>query len=223
MCVDYTDLNKAYPKDSYPLPSIDGLVDAASGFKFLSFLDTYSGYNQIPMHPLDEEKTAFITPMGNYCYRVMPFRLKNARATYQQLINKIFTEHIRVLMEIYIDDMLVKTKMEDELLQNLETIFSCLQNYRMRLNPHKCVFVVEAGKFLGFMVTNQGIEANPNKCKEILEMKSPSSVEDVQRLTGRVASLSRFLASSARKKSPFFSLLKRESNFEWTPECQAGL
>ena len=92
MCVDYTDLNKACPKDSYPLPSIDGLVDAASGFRFLSFLDAYSGYNQIPMHPLDEEKTTFITPMGNYCYRVMPFGLKNVGATYQRLMNKIFTE-----------------------------------------------------------------------------------------------------------------------------------
>ena len=99
------------------------------------------------MHPLDEEKTAFITPMGNYCYRVIPFGLKNAGATYQRLMNKIFTEHIRVLMEVYIDDMLVKTKMEEELLQNLKTLFSCLRKHRMRLNPLKCVFAVKAGKF----------------------------------------------------------------------------
>ena len=82
MCIDYIDLNKAFVKDSYPLPSIDGLVDAASDFRFLSLLDAYLGYNQIPMHPLDEEMIAFITPIGNYCYRVMPFELKNAGATY---------------------------------------------------------------------------------------------------------------------------------------------
>ena len=112
-------------------------------------------------------------------------------------------------MEVYIDNMLVKTKTEDELLQNLETVFSCLRKYRMRLNPHKCVFAVKAMKFLGFMLTNRGIEANPDKCKEILEMKSPSSVKDVYRLTGRIASLSRFLAASSRKASLFFSLLKK--------------
>ena len=131
------------------------------------------------MHPLDEEKTAFITPMGNYCYRVMPFGLKNAGATYQWLMNKIFAEHIGVLMEVYIDDMLVKLKTEEELLQNMETVFTCLRKHRMRLNPQKCVFAVEAGKFLGFMLTNRGIEVNPDKCKAILEMKSPSSLKDV--------------------------------------------
>ena len=141
--------------------------------------------------------------MGNYCYRVMPFGLKNAGATYQWLMKNIFAEHIGVLMEVYIDDMLVKTKMEDELLQNLEIVFSCLWKHRMRLNPQKCVFAIEAGKFLGFMLTNRGIEANPDKCKVILEMKSPSCVKDVQRLTGRIASLFRFLAASAQKALPF--------------------
>ena len=117
------------------------------------------------MHLLDEEKTAFITPTGNYCYTVMPFELKNAGAICQRLMNKIFAKHIGTLMEVYIDDMLVKTKAEEELLPNLETIFGCLQRHGMRLNPHKCVFAVEAEKFLGFMLTHQGIEANPNKCK----------------------------------------------------------
>ena len=132
MCIDYTDLNKACPKDSYPLPSIDWLIDAAS------FLDAYLGYNQIPMHPLDEEKTAFITIIGNYCYKVMPFGLKNAGATYQRLMNKIFVEHIGVLIEVYIDDMLVKMKMDEELLEKLETVFSCLQKHRMSLSSEVC-------------------------------------------------------------------------------------
>ena len=108
------------------MPSIDGLVDVASDFQFLSFLDAYSGYNQILMHPLDEEKTAFITLMTNYCYKVMPFRLKNVGATYQRLMNKVFSKHIRNLMEVYIDDMLVKSKEEDNVFSDLEVVFSCL-------------------------------------------------------------------------------------------------
>ena len=114
MCVDYTDLNKACLKDSYPLLSIDGLVIVAFGFCFLSFMDAYLGYNQISMHPNDEEKTMLITLMANYCYKVMLFGLKNAGATYQRLMNKVFVDYIGTLIEVYIDNMLVKmTKMED--------------------------------------------------------------------------------------------------------------
>ena len=126
MCVNYANLNKACPKDPYPLPSIDGLVDATSGFRFLFFMDAYLGYNWISMHALDEEKRAFITPMANYCYKLMPFGLKNAEATYYRLMNKVFTEHIGNLMVFYIDDMLVKTKENDNFLSNLGAVFSCL-------------------------------------------------------------------------------------------------
>ena len=148
MYVDYTHLNKACPKDLYPLPSIDGLVDAASDFRLLTFTDAYSGYNQILMCHIDEEKTGFITPTANYCYKVMPFDLKNMGATYQRLMNKVFTELIGDLMEVYIDDMLIKTREEGSLLSDLEVVFSCLRQHNMRLNLHKCAFVVEARKFL---------------------------------------------------------------------------
>ena len=124
-------------------------------------------------------------------------------------------------MEVYIDDMLVKTQVEEELLSNLETVFRCLWRHKIRLNLQKYVFAVEGGKFFGFILTYRGIEANPDKCKAILEMKSPTSVKDVQCLIWRIASLSRFLAASAWKTSPFFTLLKKESNFEWTLECKA--
>ena len=92
MCIDYTDLNRAYPKDSYPLPSIDQLMDATSGFQLMSFMDAFSGYNQIRMALENEEKTSFITDRETYCYKVMPFGLKNARATYQRMVNKVFTK-----------------------------------------------------------------------------------------------------------------------------------
>ena len=110
VCIDFTDLNKACPKDPFPLPHIDALVDATAGHERLTFLDAYSGYNQILMDPADQEKTAFITERGIYCYKVMPFEVKNAGATYQRLVNKMFEKQRGDTMEVYIDDMLVKTK-----------------------------------------------------------------------------------------------------------------
>ncbi|CAL8174607.1 unnamed protein product [Prunus armeniaca] len=116
---DYTDLNKACPKDSFPLPRIDQLVDATAGHELLSFMDAYSGYNQIFMDPADSEHTAFITDSGLYCYNVMPFGLKNAGATYQRLVNRMFAKHIDDIMEVYFDDMLVKSRAAGGHLENL--------------------------------------------------------------------------------------------------------
>ena len=112
MCVDFTNLNKACPKDSFPLPMIDQLVDSIAGHKLLTFMDAFSGYNQIKMAEEDQEKTAFITSQELYCYKVMPFELKNAGATYQRLVNKMFNKQIGRNMEVYVDDMLVKSKEE---------------------------------------------------------------------------------------------------------------
>ncbi|XP_015938645.1 uncharacterized protein LOC107464228 [Arachis duranensis] len=167
MCVDYSDLNKACPKDCFPLPNIDALVDAAAGYRYLSFMDAYSGYNQIPMHRPDEDKTAFITPGGTFCYKVMPFGLKNAGATYQRLMNRIFHNLIGKTVEVYVDDILAKTTRPDDLLNDLASVFASLRQHGMRLNPLKCAFAMEAGKFLGFMITQRGVEANPEKCQSV--------------------------------------------------------
>uniref|UniRef100_A0A2N9H4H0 Uncharacterized protein n=1 Tax=Fagus sylvatica TaxID=28930 RepID=A0A2N9H4H0_FAGSY len=165
MCVDFTDLNKACPKDSYPLPRIDQLVDSTAGHKLLSFMDAFSGYNQIQMAEEDQEKTAFITSRGLFCYKVMPFGLKNAGATYQS----VSSESLPV-------------------------------------------------SFLGFMVSQRGIEANPDKIKAILEMSPPKTVKEVQSLTGKAAALNRFVSRSTDKCLPFFKILRKA--FQWTEECQ---
>ncbi|KAB2626690.1 hypothetical protein D8674_020308 [Pyrus ussuriensis x Pyrus communis] len=173
MCVDYTDLNKGCPKDSFPLPLIDRFVDSTAGCELLSFIDAYSGYNQILMNPSDQEHTAFTTDRGLYCYKVMPFGLKNAGATYQRLVNSMFAEQIGKNMEVYVDDMLVKSKHADQHIANLSETFSILKKYRMRLNPNKCALGVGSGKFLGFMISQRSIEANPKKIKAIMDMKEP--------------------------------------------------
>ncbi|XP_020227232.1 uncharacterized protein LOC109808591 [Cajanus cajan] len=155
ICTDYTNLNKACPKDAYPLPNIDRLVDGAFGHGVLTFLDAYSGYNQIPMHPRDEEKTAFITDSANYCYQVMPFGLKNA-----------------------------------------------------------------GGKFLGFMLSARGIEANPDKCMAVINMVSPRNLKEVQKLAGRLTALSQFLPCLAEIAKPIVGLLRKVKKFEWSIECE---
>ena len=151
--MDYTDLNEACLKDSFPLPQIDQIINASIGHEMLSFIDAFSCYHQIPMHPLDDEKMAFITPHGLYYYNVMPFGFKNVRATYQRLETKIFRPLMGKTMEIYIDNMLVKSKELPDHTKHLQEAFELLRTYGMKLNPLKCAFKVSLGKFLGFMVT----------------------------------------------------------------------
>ena len=158
VCVDYMDLNHACPKDNFPLPHIDHIVDVSTEHGMLSFLDAFSGYHQIPMHPPDVEKTSFITPHRLFCYNVLPFGLKNARATYQRLVTKMFRPLLRKTMVVYIDDMLVKSKKRLDHTTHLQQAFELLKAYGMKLNPTKCAFGVSAGRFLGFMMTQRGIE-----------------------------------------------------------------
>jgi hypothetical protein len=170
MCVDYTGLNKACPKVPYPLPRIDQIVDSTAGCKTLSFLDAYSGYHQIRMKESDQLATSFITPFGMYCYTTMPFGLRNAGATYQRCMNHVFGEHIGRTVEAYVDDIVVKTRKASDLLSDLEVTFGCLRAKGVKLNPEKCVFGVPRGMLLGFIVSERGIEANPEKITAITNM-----------------------------------------------------
>ncbi|CAI9774729.1 unnamed protein product [Fraxinus pennsylvanica] len=123
MCVDYTGLNKVYPKDSYPLPRIDHLVDATSGHERLSFLGVFSRYHQISMSELDQEKTSFIIDIGMYCYMAMPFGLKNARVTYQRMVNKVFRDLLGKVIDAYVDDMVVKSIKSNNYVSDLQKVF----------------------------------------------------------------------------------------------------
>nr|CAN74249.1 hypothetical protein VITISV_035574 [Vitis vinifera] len=212
MCVDYTNLNNACPKDSFPLPRIDQIVDSTAGQGMFSFLDAFSGYHQIPMAPADEEKTAFITPHELYCYKVMPFGLKNAGATYQRLMMKIFKPLVSRTVEVYIDDIVVKSKTRGEHAIHLQEVFHLLRNYDMKLNQSKCPFGVSAGKFLGFMVSQRGIEVSPDQVKAVMETPPPKSKKDLQRLTGKLAALGRFIARFTDELRPFFLAIRKA---EW--------
>ncbi|KAG7559444.1 Retrotransposon gag domain [Arabidopsis thaliana x Arabidopsis arenosa] len=209
-----------YP-ECYPLPHIDRLVEVTAGNHLLSFMDAFSGYNQILMHKDDYEKTAFITDRGTaYCYRVMPFGLKNAGATYQRLVNKMFAKQLGVTMEVYIDNMVVKSLQASDHIKYLSECIDILDEYRMKLNPTKCTFGVTSGEFLGYIVTERGIEANPKQINAILELPSPQNKREVQLLTGRIATLNRFIARSTDRCLPFYKLLRGNKDFHWDETCE---
>jgi len=143
------------------LPRVDLLVDSTAGHELLTFMDAFSGYNQIHMDEIDQEKTSFIIDRGIYCYKMMSFGLKNAGAIYQRLVNRMFRDQIGRNIEVYVDDMLVKSIRATDHITDLRETFETLRTHKMKLNPAKCAFGVSSGRFLGFMVSQRGIEANP--------------------------------------------------------------
>ena len=160
----------------------------------MSFLDVFQGYHQIPLALDDQQKTAFVTSIGNYHYKLMPFGLKNVGSTYQRMMTRMFEPQLGKNIEIYIDDMVLKSKLESEHVSNLGNIFEILRKHKLHFNASKCSFGVGSGKFLGYMVTHHGIEVNPDQIKAINNLQAPRNPKEVQRLTGMTATLNRFIS-----------------------------
>jgi hypothetical protein len=197
MCIDYTSLNKTYPIDPFPLPRIDQIVDSTSGCDLLCFLDAYSGFHQIPMSREDEENTAFIIVDVLFCYVSMPYGLKHALSTFVRAIHKTFGDLIRDLIEVYVDDIVIKVKSCTSLLDTLALVFDRLHLTHTKMNPDKCVFGVTAGKLLDFLVSYRGIEANPEKIRTIKAMRPHAHIKDVQKLMGCLTMLRQFISRLA--------------------------
>jgi hypothetical protein len=190
------------PKDHFGLLRIDQVVDSTVGCVLLCFLDYYSGNHQITFKEEDQIKTVFITPFGTYAYKTMSFGLKNAGATYQHAIQMCFTDQLHRNVETYVDDVVIKTRNPEDLIMNFEETFNSLRRFRWKLNPTKCIFGVPSGKLLGFIVSNRGIEANPMKVTAITDMKTPATIKDVQKLTGCMAALNRFISRLGERGLP---------------------
>jgi hypothetical protein len=186
----------------------------------LSFLDAYSIFHQIQMAREDRKHTAFVIVDGLYCYVVMPYGLRNALPTFVWAMSKTFGDLIRDMIEIYVDNIIVKTKRGSTLVEDMTLVFDKLRATRTKLNPDKCVFGVSAGKLLAFLVSHRGIEANPEKIKAIAAMRPPTRIKDVQKLTGSLAALSRFISRLAERVLPFFKLLWKSGPFSWTEEVE---
>ncbi|GJU39369.1 reverse transcriptase domain-containing protein [Tanacetum coccineum] len=202
---------------------IDWKIESLVRFKYKCFLDAYKGYHQIQMTKKDEEKTTFHTDDGVFCYKKMPFGLKNAEVTYQRLVNTIFEGQMGRNLEAYVDDMVIKSKTEPEMIKDVEEPLLTLKKVNMKLNPKKCSFGMDEGKFLGYMVTSKGIRANLEKSKAVINMPSPSNLKQMQRLSGKLAALNRFLSKAAEKALPCLDTLKKcinKKGFHWTTEAE---
>ena len=162
--------HKAIPKDNFPLPNIHILIDNSAKTEMQSFVDCYASYHQILMDEEDTKNKAFITPWGVYQYRVIPFGLKNASATYMRAMTSIFHDMIHKEIEVYVDNVIIKSCESSDHLTHLKKFFDRLHRYNLKLNPAKCSFGVLAGKLLGFIVSKRGIELDPSKIKAIEEL-----------------------------------------------------
>nr|GFB91801.1 reverse transcriptase domain-containing protein [Tanacetum cinerariifolium] len=199
------------------------MVESLCGYPFKCFLDAYKGYHQIQLAAADEEKTAFHTRQGVYCYTKMPFGLKNASATYQRLMDKAFESQMGRNIEVYVDDLVVKSHTEAEMVRDIEETFQTLRKINMKLNPKKCSFGLVEGMFLGYVITPEGIKPCPDKTTAVLQLPSPETIKEVLSLNGKLASLNRFLSKSAEKYLPLFQTLKKcikKSDFRWTTEAE---
>jgi hypothetical protein len=189
----------------------------------LCFLDGYSGYHQIKMKESDQLATSFITPFGMFCYVMMQFGLRNAGATYQRCMQHVFGDHIGRTVEAYVDDIIVKTRKADDPVGDLGIAFGCLRANGVKLNLEKCVFGVPRGMLLGYIVSQRGIEANPEKVPALERMGPIRDLKGVQKVLGCLAALSRFISRLGEKGLPLYRLLKKHERFSWTAEAQDAL
>jgi hypothetical protein len=219
ICVDLRNLNRPTVKDEYLMPIADLLIDSASGNKVIIFLVGSVLYNNIFMVKEDVSKTAFRYPgfTGLFESVIMTFGLNNAGATYQRAMNLIFHDFLRVLMEVYIDDVLVRLVGFEEHMTDLKLSFERMKKYGLRMNPLKCAFGVTSGNFLGFVVHKRGIQINPKKSESIGKIGEPVCKKDVQKLLGMINYLCHFISNLAGRVESLLPLvrLKHEEEFTW--------
>ncbi|KAK1694538.1 hypothetical protein QYE76_011235 [Lolium multiflorum] len=200
--------------------SADSIISSDSdSVDSFNFIDKSAAIGKIRLKEEDEAKTAFITPYGVFCYKTMPFGLKNAGATYQRMMQKCLATQIGKNVQVYIDDVVITSKKGSTLIEDLKETFDNLDKFCIKLNPTKCSFGVPAGELLGFLVSARGIEANPEKIQAIVTMRKPTKLKEIQQLTGRVAALSRFVARLGEKALPFYALIKQGEKFQWNEEA----
>jgi hypothetical protein len=220
MCIDFTELNKVCPKDPYPLPRIDIIIDQAAGCEMLSLLDCFFGYHQVWMRREDEAKTGFTPPFDIFCFVRMPEGLRNARPTFNRMIKLILGIQLGRNALAYVDDIVIMSEKEADHITDLTETFDNMRHNGLKLNPEKCIFGIRKGQLLGCMVSKRGIQANPQKIEALRRMQPPSSRKEVQRLSGKIASLNRFISKAAERSLPFFKVLRANSIFQWGVEQQ---
>jgi hypothetical protein len=224
VCMDFRDLNRATPKDEYPMPVMETLFNTAAGHKILSFMDRNAGYNHILMALEDIHKTVFRVPgaIGLFEYVVMTFGLKNASATYQRAMNYIFHDLISKLVEIYIDDVVDKSASVEGHFGDVRRVLEQTRRFGLKMNPKKCAFGISASQFLGFLAHERGIEIGLNSQEAIKTMVPPTTKKELQQLIGKINFVRRFISNLSGRIEPFMELVKTKANdeFRWGAEQQ---
>ena len=216
---NFRDLNKACSKDDFPLPNIDMIIDSLIGYEMLSFMDGFLGYNQIKIKESDKHKKKFRT-WGNFCYKVMPFGLKNVGATYEREMIAMFHDFIHKIVEVYIDDILIKSKSKEDHVKDVKIAFERMKQYKLRIKAQKCVYGVSSRKLLGHIVSRRGVEVDSKNIKAIIEMYPPMNLKQLRILQGKIQYVRRFICQLTNKIVPMSHLLKKEVEFKWNMKCQ---
>ena len=219
-CIDYRKVNDVTLKDAYPLPRIDDALSQLQGSQYFSTIDLFSGYWQVEVDPADQAKTAFATRRGLFEFRVMPFGLCNAPATFQRLMETVLAGLNWEICLIYIDDIIITGRTFEDMIQNLEKVFQRLESAGLKLKAKKCYLFAKQVSFLGHLISGEGIKADPDKIKAVEEWIEPRSVTEVRSFIGLCSYYRKFIKDFASEARPLHNLLEKNREFKWSEDCQ---
>jgi hypothetical protein len=222
LCMDYRALNEVTVKNRYLLPRIDDLFDQLCGACMFSKINLRSGYHQLKIRECDISKTAFILRYGLYEYTVMSFGLTNAPAYFMYLMNTVFIEYLDKFVVLFIDDVLVYSRSEEENEDHLRLVLQKLRGQKLYANLSKCEFWLKQVAFLGHIVSKGGISVDPNKIQDVLSWNAPMSVGNIRSFLGLAGYYRRFVEGFSKINKPMTELLEKDKNFKWTPSCKAS-
>jgi hypothetical protein len=218
--IDFRNLNKASLKDNYPLPKMDHILQKVVGGKKISLLDGFSGYNQVLIHPDDQEKTTFNTPWGTFMYMKMPFGLMNVGATFQRVMDISFVDELGRFIVVYLDNVTVYSQSDEEHLQHLKLVFEKCKKFGISLNPMKILFGLEEGKLLGHIISKDGIKIDPSRIEAIQKLEHPRNIKELQSFIGKINFLRRFIPNLAELLRNITNMLKKDTKIKWNTESK---
>jgi hypothetical protein len=220
LCIDFRNLNKVSLKDNYPLPKMDHILQRVVGSSRISLLDGFSGYNQVLVHPEDQEKTTFTTPWGTFMYVKMPFGLMNAGATFQRAMDIAFVDETGKFIVIYLDDVTVYSKSDEEHFLHLRRVFEKCRKFGISLNPKKILFGLEEGKLLGHIISKDGIKIDPSRIEAIQKVEHPRNIKELQSFIGKINFLRRFIPNLVELLRNITNMLKKDTKIKWNAESK---